>query len=104
MMRGDAVTTGGPYRLPADPGLPCKMCGHRWDAHKYMYSIGTSDRYRCEAKSPKHKGGESQCECGKQFEVHVCAVPPGTNPKDVMDAMARAYDAEMAAAARRLNG
>lgn len=104
MMGGDRVTTGGPYRMPVDTGLPCKLCGHRWDQHKCMYSVGMQDRYRCEVRTPKHDGGEHQCECGKQFELVICQVPPGSNPQQVMDALAKAHDEELLRARKRISG
>jgi hypothetical protein len=97
----------GPFFLPATPLQPCKLCGHAWKDHTYMYTFQNVDRMRCQKGHVKKDGGIAQCECGKQYEITVAALPAGASEKDVQDAIKRlgdANDREIEKARRRAFG
>lgn len=49
------------------PDWPCSKCNHVFSEHRFLYGMGTSDRYRCE-----HKG----CPCGEQYLITAMIVDP----------------------------
>jgi hypothetical protein len=103
----DRISTGGPYFLPASQKQPCKMCGHPYDIHRYMYSFGNQDRSRCTHETVRASGGVMQCECGKAYEIKYVPLPENCTEQQaeaIIEQMARAHDEELAASVRRITG
>lgn len=51
---------------------PCAACNHTFDGHRFLYGMGTRDRYRCEVRL----ADGSQCDCGKQYMIAAMIVDP----------------------------
>lgn len=71
-MKGPAPPIRMKQLYTVDPNWPCAACTHPHKDHRFLYGMGTRDRYRCEARLADN----SQCDCGKQYMIAAMIVDP----------------------------
>ncbi len=53
-------------------------CAHRFNSHRYLYTVHNIDRYRC---------GVEGCRCGAQYEIRGVQLPEDATEKEALAAM-----------------